>query len=302
MAMESSHLLHPELFDRVPVLGAQYRAELACRSEEVATATQGAKDPDVSILIRTRNNEARLEGLLEDIEAQEYNGNKQIVVVDTESTDRTRDIARSVGAIIVPMTQKEFTYPKSLNKGFEAAEHPYVMTLTNRTNLVGNMALKGITRWKDLKDFAGVGGAMVWDEEASIWEAVMTAGLVSKDKRLDEAEVLDEWKPGVMVAHRSVIAKDAWQEVGGYDERFAGGGEDLDLAKRILAAGGRFVRDPALSVHHSHGRLNLYRTVKLALKCAKYRQGEPFAFDQENVRALRPDLALEQAPPATEAA
>lgn len=290
MVKESSHLLHAELFDKVPIVGAHYRDELAERSQEVADATEGMQDPDISILIRTRNNEARIEGLFEDIAAQEYNGNKQIVVVDTESTDRTREIAYSMGATIVSLTQDEFTYPKSLNEGFRAAENAYVLTLTNRTNFTNKMALRGITRWHGLRNFAGAYGAQIWDNESSIWESTLLAGMNYKDKRLRSAGPISEWEGGAMVANRSVVRKDAWETAGGYDESFERGGEDTDFAKRLLAECMTIVREPALSMHHSWGGLSLVNTLRRAREQRHLRRGVPEPFNAKYIVGSRPDL------------
>lgn len=284
------NLLHPEVFDKAPLVGDIHATTLEQRAQEVADATQDKSDPDITVLVRTRNNEQRMESLFDDIEQQDFNGDIQVVVVDTESSDRTQDIARARGAAVIEMAQQTFTYPRSLNIGFEAAEHPYILTLTNRTNLVSKLALRSVTRWADSNNFAGAYGALVWDNESSLWEGSLAAGLNFKGKRLAPATPIPKWQGGAMVAHRSVVLKDAWQEVGGYDERFERGGEDTDFAKRLLAAGGVIVREPGMSVHHSHGKLSLLATIRQARELSSLRQGSPSEFSHAHLATYRADL------------
>jgi glycosyltransferase involved in cell wall biosynthesis len=288
--MTSSHLLHPELFGTLPILGAEYRETLEKRSQELDDATYG-DDPNVTVLLRTRNNADRLPGLIEDIEAQDFDGEIQYVVVDTESTDGTKEIAKSIGATVVDIDQASFSYPTSLNLGFEAAEHPFVMTLTNRTNLVSRLALRSVTQWAYDADFGGVYGVQLWDQESSKWERLTNAALIAKENRLKPATRNTSWEPGMLVAHRSIVSKDAWKDVGGYNEALRGGGEDTDLAKRLLEAGAFAVRDPALSVHHSYGGLSALGTLKHIRNYLDMRHGKDTAeFDHDKVLQHRPDM------------
>lgn len=288
--MESSPLLHPDVFSRMPIVGQQYEHILRHRSQETSAAIEGAHDPDVTVLVRTRNNETRMQSVFDDIAAQYFGGEVQVVVVDTESSDKTVAIAEDNGATVVNMRQHDFTYPRSMNLGFEAADHPYVVTLTNRTNLVSNIALKAITRWHKTESFAGVYGAMVWDQEASTWESLLAVVLNAHGQRLAPAAPLSEWEGGALVGHRSAVSKRAWEDAGGYDERFERGGEDMDLARRLIAMGGVVVRDPALSVHHSHGYMDLKSTLRYIREVKQFRVGEPHPFEHEYIRATRSDM------------
>jgi len=49
---------------------------------------------------------------------------------------------------------------------------------------------------------------------------------------------------GVLAANCAMIAKRAWQELGGFDERYQAGGEDTALAKSMLENGYEVVRIP----------------------------------------------------------
>lgn len=278
------HLLHPEAFERASVVGRQYRELLTERAAEIHEATADTTDPDVSVLIRTRNHAHRLEDLFADIDAQHFDGNVQAIVVDTESTDSTTAIARAYGATVVPITQHDFNYPHSLNVGFEAADHPNILTLVGHSRLSNNQTLRSVTRWADKPDFAGAYGAALPDMNARIGD-IAIALLQKTADRLQPAIELDEWQPGAMVAHRSVVSKDAWRELGGYDPAYGNGGEDTDMARRMLEAGGIVIREPGLSVHHSYG-LGILDTMRHIAKLRKLRTAGPTAFEQGSVRHL----------------
>lgn len=85
-------------------------------------------DMKVSIVIRTYNEERHLPELLKQIAAQHADGiSKEVVVVDSGSEDRTRDIAQGFGCRIVRIAKEDFTFGRSLNIGCAAATGRYLV-------------------------------------------------------------------------------------------------------------------------------------------------------------------------------
>ena len=70
--------------------------------------------PLVSIIIRTMNEWDHLLELLIAIKSQDYDGEKEIIVVDNGSFDATPEFARLNGARVVTIKKEEFTFPLSL--------------------------------------------------------------------------------------------------------------------------------------------------------------------------------------------
>jgi glycosyltransferase involved in cell wall biosynthesis len=285
----AEYLLHQPYFDCTPVVGQQYRQLLAARCGEVAAATVGMSDPNVSIVIRARNEREHLERLLCGVNAQLFGGEVQTIVVDSGSSDGTKETAREYGAEIVGINQTEYSHPKALNLGFEAADHPYVMTLVAHATLTNRLALRGVTRWARDEEFAGAYGAALPDSRASVWERGVAIGQ-RLSRRLGPAGPINEWQPGAMVTHRSVLAKTAWTAMRGYDLAYGSGGEDTDMARRLLAVGMHIVREPVLSIFHSHA-LNLVGTVRQSLEYRRLRTGNPRPFNQDSL-GYRTDLDL----------
>lgn len=133
--------LHSANFARIPLVGAIMRRRLETRSRQIASLTAHLPDPNVSVVIRSRNDSAYIGQLLADIRAQDFRGRIEIILVDTASTDQTVALARTQGAKVISLTQAEFTYPRALNLGFEAATHPYVITLVGHSTLASRTLL-----------------------------------------------------------------------------------------------------------------------------------------------------------------
>ena len=79
-------------------------------------------DVQASIIIRTLNEARHLDSLLESIAAQQTNGiSREVVLVDSGSTDGTLEIAARHGCRIFHITRQEFSFGRSLNIGCQAA-------------------------------------------------------------------------------------------------------------------------------------------------------------------------------------
>jgi len=83
--------------------------------------------PEVSVIIPTRNEEASIGAVLDQIRAALGGRLLEIVIVDTDSQDRTREIARAKGARIVSEPRRG--YGRAYKTGFAAAQGTYIATL-----------------------------------------------------------------------------------------------------------------------------------------------------------------------------
>jgi glycosyltransferase involved in cell wall biosynthesis len=83
----------------------------------------------ISVLIRTYNSERTLDLLLSKLDLCEGD---EILIVDSGSTDRTRNIASQFGAAIIE-APLPFNYSTSLNAGFSHARNPLVLVLSSHS-------------------------------------------------------------------------------------------------------------------------------------------------------------------------
>ncbi len=280
-------LLHSENLSLIPLRGRRLKKQLLRRITAVQAATKNLKDPDMSVVIRTRNDRKYIKQLFEDINAQVFTGKVEIIVVDTESTDGTPEFAREHGAKVIAITQKAFTYPKALNLGFQAAKYPYVAVLVGHSSLTNKYMFRTLTLHAQDEKFAGMGsfplpnwnaswsdriGAMLWPEP--IWSRVTD---------------IKKSRGGMLSANCSIVKRQVWQDLGGYDERYAGGGEDTALGRSMLEHGYKVFMEPACTMYHSHG-LSFWNTIRQLVHWSQVAGTKPQRFETQKVHARRPDL------------
>jgi hypothetical protein len=130
-------MLHENYLRRTPILGPHVLRLL--EGHVIALWSEAAKadsrDPDVSIVIRSRNNVSDLSALIDDLEGQLYSGEVEIIVVDSESRDGSAEHARLRGATVVRISQSDYSHPYALNAGFRVAQHSWVFSLVEHSSL-----------------------------------------------------------------------------------------------------------------------------------------------------------------------
>lgn len=77
--------------------------------------------PDISIIIRTLNEERYLPELLTSIQSQQSTFSHEVVLIDSGSTDNTLNIAEQFDCRILHISREEFSFGRSLNRACEAA-------------------------------------------------------------------------------------------------------------------------------------------------------------------------------------
>jgi len=280
-------LLHSKNIDRIPLFGRSMKRRLLQRVNETRTAVKTLADPDVSIVIRSKNNAKQLEGLLTDIIQQDYSGEIELIVVDAESTDGTPNIAKKFGAKVIPISQAEFSYPKALNFGFKAATKPWAFSVVDHSALSNRYVLKTASRWNANPNVAAAWSYPLPNATATIWERLGYLFWVWRTLESVHEARKRETGMGFLGANDLLIRRSVWQEVGGFDEHFAAGGEDCALGRMILDTGYQVMYDPSLAVYHSHDL-----GVVGSLRQLRYWRhlDQPLAFDVAQLRRFRPDL------------
>ncbi|MFO0848052.1 MAG: glycosyltransferase [Gemmataceae bacterium] len=85
----------------------------------------------VTVLIRAKNEAALIGECLRGVAGQDYPGPVAVLVIDSGSTDRTVEIARSFPAVRVhQIPPAEFNYGKTLNDGIGMCDSEYVVPLS----------------------------------------------------------------------------------------------------------------------------------------------------------------------------
>ena len=98
----------------------------------------------VSVLIRNRNEGELLRLVLSRLREQKTN-NLEIVVVDNDSTDRSRDYIRDFGCRLVELPAGQFTYGRATNLGVENCSGQLILMLSSHSLPIGTYFIDEVT-------------------------------------------------------------------------------------------------------------------------------------------------------------
>jgi glycosyltransferase involved in cell wall biosynthesis len=170
------------------------------------------REPLVSIIVTTHNNQATLEDCLFSITNQDYK-NRELIVVDNVSTDGTVKIAKTFTKLVFnkgPERSAQRNYAVSKTKG------DYILIIDSDMVLpptVVDECVKAITKKT---------------QSAIIPEQSFGKGFWAQCKALERS-----FYNGVdAIEAPRFFSKAVYQQAGGYDEHMAGG-EDWDLGYRV---------------------------------------------------------------------
>jgi glycosyltransferase involved in cell wall biosynthesis len=244
--------------------------------------------PDISVVVPVRNGERSLPALLRSLEAQTFPRERfEVVVVDNGSTDRTAEIARAHGALVV-------AEPKPNRSGAR--------------NAGARAAHAGLFAFTDADCEADRGWlAAFWDCRT---EAPLVAGDVSVStgdppNAVERFESLwrfgqEHWvNEGWAATANLLVERRAFDAVGGFDTSWRHIGEDADFCLRAGRAGLALGWCPHAVVSH-YAEDELWTMLKRAffhgysVNQAWYRLGAGFRAWRRPWPAVAGDDALRQ--------
>lgn len=196
----------------------------------------------VSILIKALNEEARIADCLAAAvrEAQLVDG--EVILVDSLSTDRTVEIARSYPIRIVQFSFSEDRgCGAAVQLGYQFAEGEYIYVLDGDMELQSGFIAKALAVLIEEPDVAGVGGKLL---ETHIRNAMdmKRAETVGRVRERTEVDAL---------GGGALYRRDAIESVGYLAHRWLPAFEEAELGFRLRAAGWRLLRLPDAAVLHT---------------------------------------------------
>ena len=207
---------------------------------------------ETSIVIRTKNEEKWIGGVLDMLYKQTYT-NFEITVVDSGSTDKTLEIIKKHPVKLVEIKQSEFTYPYALNIGCKAsvAEKYFVFLSAHSVPLSENWLEEGLSNFTDDK-IMGVYGPMRALADGSMAEKFFL-DVLSPLLELFRAkrEIIIRPKTGVLGNTHSIIRRDLWEKHN-FNEKYELGGEDQEWATYWMKYNYTVIWDKKFAVRHSH--------------------------------------------------
>ena len=221
----------------------------------------------VSVVIPTYNAGPRFRDLLEKISEQEGACGREIIVVDSGSTDGTAELAEGYGARVRRIHKREFNHGATRNLGISLARGEYVaLTVQDAVPLDRKWLAALVEDLEADERVAVVYGRQVPRPESSALTKALTNDLAAASLERREQEIRDQEKYSALhpTERRDIAAFDnvsscvrrcVWEEFPFEKANFA---EDLRWGKKVVEAGYKIVYEPRSVVIHSHERGALY--------------------------------------------
>lgn len=204
----------------------------------------------ISVIIRVYNEQKHIGEVLEALSNQNYQ-NYEIILVDSESTDKTVDIANKYDTKIVEIKKKDFNYSYASNVGAEYASGDILCYLSGHSVPENNDFLTEINNTFKDSLIGGCYGEVLALNDGSLVEKLFNyfGYLKCKNKSVTlETEI----RPGILSCSNACIRRELWK-AHPFREELGKGGEDVEMAYRIIQDGYQIAHNPNILVRHSHG-------------------------------------------------
>ena len=199
--------------------------------------------PEISVVIRTFNEEKYLPALLDALQEQSLR-NFETVVVDSGSLDRTRDIAAQKADRLLRIQSHDFTFGHSLNVGIRNASGKYIVIVSAHTLPIDSQWLANLIEPFRDSQTAMVYGRQLGGEASKFGEI--------QDMRRTFGSNRKVLQPPHFFANNanSAIRKELWQQHA-FDDSLPGL-EDIEWAKYWMERDYQVVYEPAAALFHIH--------------------------------------------------
>lgn len=220
------------------------------------------EEPLVSIIIPVYNQFHYTYNCLKSIVKNTKGIHYEVILADDCSTDLTKDIEQIVENIIVAKTPQNMRFLKNCNHAARKARGKYIFFLNNDTQVLENW-LSSLVELMEKDETIGMSGSMLLYPDGALQEA---GGIIWKDASAwnyghqhgpKEPEFNYVKEADYISGAAIMIRHSLWNEIGGFDERFAPAYyEDTDLAMEVRAHGYKVVYQPLSKVVHFEGISN----------------------------------------------
>jgi rhamnosyltransferase len=196
--------------------------------------------PVASIVMRAKNEEALLGETLARLHSQTFR-DAEIVLVDSGSTDRTLDIARSFSGVrVIKIRPEDFTFGHALNVGCERSRGDFLVFLSAHAPPATDHWLARL-----LGHFADERVVGVWGGQRPRKSANPPRRILRQDLSMFLSNVYFGFNNA-----NSAVRKSVWEKYP-FNEGLAGS-EDKEWAYRVLSDGHVLIHDREAFVYHDH--------------------------------------------------
>lgn len=215
---------------------------------------------EVSVIIRTKNEEKWIGKCLEAVFSQKFR-NFEVIVVDNRSFDKTLSIAKKFPVKIVIHKEKVWRPGKSINVGIKKSSGKYVVVLSGHCLPVNNMWLSDfITEIKKPK-VAGVYGRQLPLPNSSPLDKQDLLMFFGKDPLIQTKGHFFYFDNA-----NSIIKRSVWEKTP-FDEKLKHK-ENILWGREVVKRGYKIIYTPKAAVYHWHG-INHAGNIKRAKEVVK---------------------------------
>ena len=200
--------------------------------------------PETTILIRAFNEERWLPEVFEALARQKYR-DFEVLLVDSGSVDRTREIGTAHGARIVRLRKEDFTFGYSLNVGVQEARGRFIAIVSAHAIPASENWLEKLVAPLRREEVAMVYGGQRGHQVSKFSEARDFERLFPTRPH----EVCDPDNPFANNAN-SAVRRDMWEKHA-FDEGLPGL-EDIEFAKYWMEHGRKVMYEPEACIIHVH--------------------------------------------------
>lgn len=207
--------------------------------------------PKATVIIPTRNAGPLFEEVMQAVASQDY-PDYETLMVDTTSTDRTRDIARKHGARIYTITQDEFSHGGTRNLAARLARGEVIAFLSQDATPAKKSWLRELVSPLKDRNIAGVFGGQIPREDAPLMEKFFYSvrfPAMQKKRSLAHGSpiILDH----IFFSNVNSAMRREMLLAYPFDKAIIMS-EDQEWAKRVLLEGFETFYEPNAAVVHSH--------------------------------------------------
>ncbi|HEX5268663.1 MAG TPA: glycosyltransferase family 2 protein [Acidimicrobiales bacterium] len=217
--------------------------------------------PAASIVVPVWNNVAYTHACLVRLAGATPAGTYEVVLVDNGSTDATPELLAGLsGDVRVVRNDQNLGFARACNQGAEVARGRYLVFLNNDTEPHPGWLEPLIEVLETEPDVGVVGSKLLFPNGLVQHAGVLLVRDVGRDElhgyhRLagsvpDDALVETRADLQAVTAAALAIRSELFAEIGGFDEAYWNGNEDVDLCLKVRAAGRRVVYEPRSTLTH----------------------------------------------------
>lgn len=218
--------------------------------------------PDVSIVVPTRNGASTLPALFDALASQQDSAARELIVVDSGSTDGTLDLARAAADHVIEIAPHRFNHGTARNVGIgRAAGRFVVLTVQDARPLTRDWLTHLLAPLRQDPAVAGTFARQVTRPEASAVTRAQLAHWIASQTTPRVVTLAPDTFAQLSPADRlarcafdnvcSAIRRAVWEIAPFQPTPIA---EDLEWSRNVLLSGHAIAYTPDAVVEHSHDR------------------------------------------------